>query len=213
MPIEIKKYCPAEDRDFIRTLACDTAFSGEPVEKFFDGREIIADILTLYYTEYEKESIFIAEVEGKKAGYLIGCKNIRRYKRILITKVLPFLLLKSLIKPRLIYRKKNILFFFNCAVSFFKKEFFFPDFSNEYPATLHINVDIRYRNKGIGGKLISEYINHLKKMRIKGIHITTFSPSAVRFFEKNGFTVLYKKKITCFKYLGYGNFNRFVMVR
>jgi len=123
MPIEIKKYCPAEDRDFIRTLACDTAFSGEPVEKFFDGREIIADILTLYYTEYEKESIFIAEVEGKKAGYLIGCKNIRRYKRILITKILPFLLLKSLIKPRLIYRKKTYFFSLTVLYHFLKKSF------------------------------------------------------------------------------------------
>ncbi len=213
MVIEIKKYFAPEDRTFIRNLSCDTAFSGEPVERFFDGRDIIADVLTLYYTEYENESICIAEVEGKKAGYLIGCKNIRRYKRILITKVLPRILLKCIIKPRLIYRRKNILFFFNCLKSLFKDEFFLPDISTAYPATLHINVDAKYRAQGIGEKLISEYINYLKKLGIKGAQISIFSPSAVRFFEQNGFTVLYKKKITCFNYLGYGDIYRFVMGR
>lgn len=213
MLIEIKKYFAPEDRRFIRELSCDTAFWGEPVEKFFDCREIIADALTLYYTEYEKESIFIAEIEGKKAGYLVGCKDIRRYKRVLTTKILPLLLLKSIIKAPIICKRKNILFLFYCAVSFFKKEFFSSNLSDDYPATLHINVDIKYRNKGVGGKLINEYINYLKKIGITGIHITTFSPSAVKFFEKNGFTVLHRKKITCFNYLSYKDIYRFIMGR
>lgn len=201
------------DRKFVRKIASDTAFLGRPSEIFSDDRELVADILTLYYTEYERESIFIAEVDGKVAGYLIGCSNIKRYKRIWMTKILPGLIVKSIVRIPFVLRKKNVAFLYYCVRAFFKKELFIPDISDNYPALLHINIEKDYRNRGIGTKLIEEYIKYLKNKGVKGVHLTTISSDAVRFFEKNGFTVLYKKKLSCFAHIGHKNIYKFLMVK
>jgi hypothetical protein len=41
------------DREAVREICCDTADGGERVESFFPDREVFADLLTLYYTDYE----------------------------------------------------------------------------------------------------------------------------------------------------------------
>ena len=179
----------SSDRGSVRKIASDTAFSGSPSDIFFDDRELLADILTLYYTEYERESIFIAEVDGKVAGYLIGCIDIKRYKRIWITKILPLLIVKSIVKTPLIFTKKNMAFLYYCVMAFFKKELFIPDISDDYPAILHINIAKEYRDRGMGTKLIEEYIKYLKNKRVKGIHLTTISSDAVRFLSSISFYI------------------------
>ena len=60
----IRKY-KKEDKKSVRRIACDTAFMGEPCEKFFNGRDFLADILILYFTDYEPESCFVAELNDK----------------------------------------------------------------------------------------------------------------------------------------------------
>ncbi|MCM8777886.1 MAG: GNAT family N-acetyltransferase [Candidatus Omnitrophica bacterium] len=206
----IRKYQEPDDRKFIRRICCDTAFLGGPVEKFFNGREIVADLLTLYYTDYERESVFVAELDGQIVGYLTGCKNIKRQKRIFTTRILPVIAVRFILCDSIL-KKKNILFLYNCLRSFLKKEFFTTDISSEYPATLHINIDVRYRGIGIGKKLISEYLCYLKKEKIKGIHLTTVSVDAVRFFEKMGFTVLQKKKVSYLSYPDHKKLYRFIL--
>ncbi|MCM8821740.1 MAG: GNAT family N-acetyltransferase [Candidatus Omnitrophica bacterium] len=208
----IRKYQNPDDREFIRKICCDSAFLGEPAERFFDGREILADLLTSYYTCYEKESIFIAELDRQIVGYLTGCKNIKKQKRIFMTRILPVTAIKFVFNGRIL-KKRNLLFLYNCALSIWKKEFFANDFSSEYPATLHINIDRRYRNTGIGKKLICEYISYLKKEKIAGVHVTTFSVNAAGFFEKMGFNVLGKKSVSYFNYLIHRKLLRFTLGR
>lgn len=199
MEISIRPF-KKEDRDFVRYLCCETAFSGEKLENFFEGREVIADLLTMYFTDYEPESLFIAEIDGIKAGYLTGCRNIRKHKRIFKRKVLPIVVKKFLLSGALL-KKKNIIFLYNCAKSFFKKEIFDPDFSNQYPAILHINVASEYTKSGIGKRLIEQYCDYLIRHNVKGIHLTTVSENAKGFFQKMGFVVLHKRKISYFEYL------------
>jgi len=70
----VRKY-KKEDRKSVRKIACDSAFMGEPCEIFFKGRDFLADVLTLYFTDYEQESCFVAEVDNIVAGYLIGARD------------------------------------------------------------------------------------------------------------------------------------------
>ncbi|MDP3143475.1 MAG: GNAT family acetyltransferase, partial [Candidatus Omnitrophota bacterium] len=67
--MNIRHFKPA-DRDAVRKICCDTAFMGEPAENFFDDRKIFADVAISYYTDYEPESLFIAENEQEIIGYL-----------------------------------------------------------------------------------------------------------------------------------------------
>jgi len=198
--IIIRKY-NGNDRALVREIACDTAFMGEPAEKFFSGRAFLADFLTLYHTDYEPKSIFIAEKDGKAIGYLTGAKNKKKMDLVFIVKVFPRAILKLLFKGY-IFKKDSFLFILFNIYSFLKGEFYVPAFiKKDYPAILHININKNYRGFGIGGRLIEAYLSYLKKENIKGVHLTTQSEKSFKFFEKEGFKLLYETKRSYFKHI------------
>jgi ribosomal protein S18 acetylase RimI-like enzyme len=198
--IIIRKY-EKNDRAKLREIACDTAFMGECSEIFFDGREFLADFITLYFTDYEPESCFIAEADGKVIGYLIGSKNEKKMNFIFFIKIVPRLFIKSFYN-RIIFSKKNWKFVVESVKSFFKGELGSPDFpEKDYPALLHINVEKNYRNLGIGNMLMNAYLSYLKNEKITGVHLTTQSENAFKFFERSGFVPIYKVKRSYFKYI------------
>lgn len=75
----IRPYRP-EDREAVRHICCETGLGGRPVEGLFCDRELFADYLTRYYTDFEPESILVGEHDGKVVGYLTGCLRYRYHK-------------------------------------------------------------------------------------------------------------------------------------
>lgn len=65
----------------------------------------------------------------------------------------------------------------------------FADQFQEYPAHLHINFHPDCRGRGLGSLLVNRYVEDLKKLNIRGVHLVT-SPGAknVSFYRKLGFT-------------------------
>ncbi|MCL4377841.1 MAG: GNAT family N-acetyltransferase [Actinobacteria bacterium] len=198
--IIIRKY-KKKDRAKVREIACDTAFMGECAEIFFEGREFLADSITLYFTDYEPGSCFVAELEGKVIGYLIGSKNEKKMNFIFLFKIAPRLFIRSF-SSKVIFSKKNWKFIAESVKSFFKGELGSPDFpEKDYPALLHINIEKNYRNYGIGNMLMDAYLIYLKNEKITGVHLTTQSENAFKFFERSGFVPIYETKRSYFKYI------------
>ena len=57
-----------------------------------------------------------------------------------------------------------------------------------YPCPLHINLDERYRNRGIGSALIAAFAAQAASAGRSGIHVVTGEQARnVRFYEKNEF--------------------------
>jgi ribosomal protein S18 acetylase RimI-like enzyme len=73
--IEISPFCGATDRARVRELCCETGFLGNPIDPIFEDREIFADYLTAYYTDWEPESAFVLRVNGEIRGYLLGSRH------------------------------------------------------------------------------------------------------------------------------------------
>nr|MBU1327675.1 GNAT family N-acetyltransferase [Candidatus Omnitrophota bacterium] len=197
--IVIRKY-KKEDRQSVRDIAWETAFMGESASVFFGDREIFADFLTLYFTDYEPESCFVAEYNGNVVGYLIGVKDEPRLKIISMFRINPKLFFKAMVKGVLL-KKKNAKYLKNCFTSFLKGEFDDPDFSVEYPAILHINISKGFRKKGIGSRLISSFIDYIAMFKIKGIHLSTMSEEAGEFFKANGFNLMHAVTRSYFKHI------------
>lgn len=195
-----------DDRKAVRDIACDTAFMGEPADVFFDDREILADFLTIYYTDYEPESSFVAEVRGEVTGYLIGTRNVRSLVRTYALAIVPRLLFKAFLRGT-IFRRKNLRFLISLLHSFMNGELNSPDLSKTrspqgaYPATLHINIKADFRGRDIGSGLIERYLSYLKGLNISGVHVSTLSEKAVNFFESNGFEILNKRKRSYFRHI------------
>ena len=191
-----------DDRIFVRRISCETAFLEAGLHKFFSDEEVLADSLTLYFTDCEPESCFVSDTAGQVTGYIIGSKDVRRMDRVFNSQVLPVLLTKAW-RRKVFLNKTNLRFFRYILRSGICGEFFMPDFSRDFPATLHINLDRNFRGQGVGGALIDRYLDYLRENKVPGVHFGTFSETAKNFFIKKGFQELFRSKRTYFKpYLG-----------
>ena len=188
------------DRESIRSISCNTAFLELPVEKFIKDREILADVLTEYYTDYEPGSCFVAVKNSNVIGYIIGTRDIKLMNKIFKMKILPRLIIKSL-RTGVFLRRNSLQFFLHLLISFFKGEFYIPDFSRHYPATLHINVDKNFRRHKVGKSLMEHYMSFLTENRVQGVHFGTISEEAKLFFTKFGFQILFESKRSYLEYV------------
>lgn len=197
--IAIRKYQTA-DREALRSISCQTAFLESERKLFFDDDEILADALTLYFTDFEPEACLVA-LDGKRVvGYIFGAINVRSMNRVFAKKILLRLIAKILRKG-IFLRRGNLKFFIHVALSFLKGEFFTPDFSGKYPATLHINIDQDYRGHRLGKRLMENYLAYLRRKGAPGVHLGTMSEAAKKFFIKNGLSILFKGKRSYLRYI------------
>ena len=189
--ITIRKY-ESRDRDDVRRISCQTAFLGMSISDFLGDEEIIADALTIYYTDYEPESCLVAVKNEKVVGYLIGSIDVAKAHSVngKITNAL----VKKAFKKGIFLSAKAWVFFLRVFWSALKGEFLAPNFSKEYPATLHINIDENFRGQRVGSQLIEQYLIYLKAHKAVGIHFGTISERAKKFFIRNGFQLLLEAK-------------------
>lgn len=62
------------------------------------------------------------------------------------------------------------------------------ELTRAYPAHLHVNLDPRFRNQGIGSLLIDAFTRDAAQAGAKGVHVVTGAGARnVRFYERNGF--------------------------
>lgn len=197
--INIRKY-QSKDRDQLRQIAWNTAFLGKPANIFFSHQKILTDNLTKYFTDYEPQSCFVAEINNKIIGYLIGSLNEKNMQKIYHNRIFIPLILKAL-SCGAFFDKKNIIFSINMLKSWLKGEFRNIDYSDDYPAILHINISREFRQQAIGSYLINAYIEYLKQNNILGVHLSTSSESAGIFFQKQGFILLNQYRRSYFHYI------------
>ena len=65
-------------------------------------------------------------------------------------------------------------------------------FNVDYPAHLHINVLPEYQRLGIGGRLMSLFMEDMEARGVAGVHLGTSNRNAkaLPFYRKQGFEVL-----------------------
>ncbi|MBI5873091.1 MAG: GNAT family N-acetyltransferase [Candidatus Omnitrophica bacterium] len=189
------------DREIVRTIAWETAFMGGPGSLFFGDKEILADFLTLYFTDHEPQSCFVAEDEaGEVVGYILGATDTKVLNSLFFSKIFPKLLLKAFFRGTF-FAGKNLRFLWSVSLSFIKGELRVPDFSCKYPATLHINLKQGARRQGVGAGLMQVYLSYLAEKKIAGVHMAAMSDKGVSFFKKEGFLVLYQGRRSYFRHL------------
>jgi ribosomal protein S18 acetylase RimI-like enzyme len=191
-PVYIREF-ELKDRPDVRRISCETAFLGESRSLFIDDDEILADALTLYHTDHEPESCFVAVDEGRVVGYVLGTKDAFLMDKISSEQIFPALIKKAF-QRRFFFKIKTWALFFQVAISALKGEFFAPHFFARYPAMLHINIDKNYRGNKLGTGLIENYLNFLKTQGVKGVHFGAMSEDAKVFFLRSGFKLLHTSK-------------------
>lgn len=196
--IQIRRF-EAKDREDVRRISCETSFLEADRSEFIDDDEILADALTIYYTDYEPESCFVAVKDEKVVGYIIGTKSVPQMEKVFSRQILPKLIMKAF-QRGVFLRAKIWSLCIHAIASGLKGEFYAPHFSAEYPAMLHINIDKEHRGRQLGKRLIEQYINFLRAQGAAGVHFGTMSEGAKTFFLKAGFELLHESKRSYLKY-------------
>ncbi len=197
--INIRKF-QVQDRGSVRDIAWETAFIGAPASAFFSGKEILADFLTLYFTDYEPESCFVAESFTGVVGYLIGSADCLAMAQTFKKKILLRLITKFIFS-KAVFRPENLRTIFSFCLSFLKGEFRMEETGFDYPATMHINLRRDFRGRGIGASLIAAFEKHLKDKGVKGVHLATMSSAAGKFFLQQGFSLLSEFRRSYFRHI------------
>jgi hypothetical protein len=196
----VRKYS-FHDREAVRRISCETSFLQEERKRFIDDDEILADALTLYFTDYEPGSCFVAvDSADKVIGYLLGARRASLIPVVFIRSILPGLLVKAL-RHKIFLKNREIGFFMQVLISLVSGEFITPRILSGYPAVFHINIESKFRRINAGKTLVERYLRYLYANAIYGVHCGTMSGDARDFFIAQGFTVLHSSRRTYLKYL------------
>jgi GNAT superfamily N-acetyltransferase len=191
----IRNYRPT-DRAAVREIACDTADAGGPVERFFHDRQVLADVLTRYYTDHEPGSLWVAECDARVVGYVTGCLNTRIQERVTRRQILPKVILGAIARGVLWHADAWRLlaaFIGTVALGGFPHRI---DLA-AYPAHFHINIREGFRGGGLGPQLVEAFRQQADRAGVGGIHVVTRGDNAGgrTFFAKMGFRLLCEKPL------------------
>ena len=184
------------DRNAIRRLCCDTGFLGAPIDPVYEDRQLFADFLTTYYTDWEPESSFVIEIDGEIRGYLLGSRKPLRNQLYSFWQNVS-LFLKALARS----------FRYNAASRRFVLWILMNGW-REVPAAprrvphFHINLLPDARKMSTTRALISAYLSYLYRCgekRVYGQIVTFESRRGEQMFERYGFRVLNRAEITKYK--------------
>lgn len=184
------------DRARVRELCCATGFLGNPIDPVFEDRELFADYLTAYYTDWEPESAFVLLVNDEIRGYLLGSRRaLRQQLYNLYNNVALFF--RGLVRyPR--YRpssKKFVHWILRTAW-------------HEVPAAprraahFHINLLPDARSVGHTRAIMDAYLKHLAEhgeKRVYGQIVVFEDRRGTKMFERYGFRVLNRAEITKYR--------------
>jgi ribosomal protein S18 acetylase RimI-like enzyme len=188
----------ASDREAVRRLCCETGFLGNPIDPIFEDRELFANFLTGYYTDWEPESAFVIEVDGEVKGYLLGSRRPLRQQIYSIYQNV-VLVLRGLVRLR------N----YNAASRKFVRWVLLQGW-REVPAAprrtahFHINLLPEARNVPTTRALMDAYLKYLHECgekRVYGQMVTFESRRGARMFERYGFRVINRAEISKFREL------------
>jgi len=177
-----------DDRQAVRQICCDVADRGNPIEGIFPDREFAADLLTSYYTDFEPESTFIAEQDGRVIAYINGCLDNRRYGLAVIFLIIPRLILKGLVRgtffrPECWQILKGSVRNWKRIFDWRKKSF------HSHQGHLHIGVVKEARRHQAGHLMMERLLSYASEKGLASIAASVHegNTEACRFFEQLGF--------------------------
>lgn len=181
-------WCPAvivrpydgRDRAAVRDL-CRQAARGQPDPLFHEDGELAPLLFADYYLDREPDCCFVAEVDGRIVGYIVGTRNTRACRRALGRRIIPRVVLR--IATRIVtlrYRRKVT---YRAAWAYLLARLRpgpadCPEsLLGRYPGHSHLNVAAGYRGQGLGFALSTAFHDHLRACGITGMHAVVLEPA------------------------------------
>jgi len=185
------------DRCHVRRLCCATGLLGRPINQVFTDTELFADVFTSYYTDQEPQSAFVVEHDGAIVGYALACADQRKWRRYMLRKLMPYLLLKGTWRYLTRYRPRDRGWVRAVLLDAL------TTVGPPSPRSAHLHIDLRegYRGTGIGKELINTLFDALRQQGISDIHGGVWSfdrHRTVHLFRRLGFEICHCRSSAIF---------------
>ena len=169
-----------KDREAVEKICIATA--GEKALREPLWGETILNIYCRYYITKAKDFCFVAVNEtDTPIGYILCAPDRKEYKQEFLSDEV-----KAIRKYNLIY-----------SVFALGELILAVPFEKKYPAHLHIDILDGYRHMGIGSELMTNLLDKLQSVRIRGVmlSVAATNKNAINFYFKNGFKSLLRTKL------------------
>jgi len=175
-------------------------------KNYFNDSRLFFYLYIFDYTVFQPEHFFVIGsgnrsedgLDDLPVGFICGTPDSENYqKKVNQNKqIRPFLrawFVSSWKHPESFREYRSVL----CNREKTMKSQFMQKIRQEYPAHLHINLLPGFQTAGMGSKLMTHYLSHLKNQGADGVHLATTSlnEKAVPFYQKHGFEVKQEHKI------------------
>lgn len=191
----IRPYRPT-DRDAVRRLCCETGYLGRAIDPVFEDRELFADYLTRFYTDWEPESTFVLEHDGQVKGYLMGSRRpfLQQFHSFFLNLSL---FVRGIFRyPR--YNKSSKAFVRWILLNAWREV---PAAPRRVPH-FHFNMLPEVQGFGTAREILVQFLNHLRahgETHVFGQVVTFEERRGAKVFERFGFRVVEKKEITKYR--------------
>lgn len=185
MEIIIRPYLP-DDLDDIYNICLLTGKSGSDASGLFNYPKLLGEYYAAPYVMYEPELCFVAAVNDKPVGYILGTKDSNKFSEWCEKNWFPELREKYGLNDE--YKtpfEKRIVELIHAGY-YPKKEL------AGYPAHLHIDILPVAQGKGVGRRLINVFLDKLKELNVPAVHLEVGknNVNAIEFYKRLGFEVI-----------------------
>ena len=161
----------AKDAQRVRQICMDNADFDVSDES---ARKYLMLMYCDYYIQEEPFNCFVAVNDKDEAiGYILCAENYDAYAKVFNEKYLP--LAAALGAKKYVDAKLDML-----SHAMFK---------SQYPAHMHIDIDLGWQRLGLGSMLVSTLKAHLRQKELGGVMLVVApdNQAAIDFYNKNGF--------------------------
>ncbi|MHC4561472.1 MAG: GNAT family N-acetyltransferase [Planctomycetota bacterium] len=203
-PYRIRPY-RRSDRQAVRGICVATCWMGDYRPEMIPDEWLWAEYWTRYFTDRDPGLSWVAVQAGRTGnvvGYLTGTADIRRFEAYA-----PYLLAPMAaraIRRRLISRSRPRRALLAFARSALRGELAIPPaLLRDYPATWHFNLLPAARRQGLGSRMLSLFIAHLRKMNVPGLHAQVISTNAasIATCRRMGMQLRHASALTAYRHI------------
>jgi ribosomal protein S18 acetylase RimI-like enzyme len=185
--IEVRPY-DAADRDELVDVVFEAAGEGAPSSEVWGHHASLAEVYLTPYLDLEPASAFVVTVEGRPAGYLVGCVDesvfpsqevrssaaIKKHRLYRMAGPRRFLVRAAIDAAQLKLRRVPVAGGLSDA---------------RWPSHLHIDLMPAARGAGAATRLMELWFERLREVGSPGCYLQTSAENhrAVAFFERVGF--------------------------
>jgi len=185
MNLEIRKYHPSDIISLYK-ICLLTSNKGKDIELFKDEPDLLGHLFVGPYVSYEPDLCFVLTNNYEPCGYILGTKNSENFYYQCEKEWFP------LLRKRYLLPEQSD----TSRVALLKRVLHKGHKQREnydlYPAHLHIDILPIAQGKGMGKKLMDEFLNELKSQKVPGLHLEVgkANENAIQFYKHYGFEVL-----------------------